>query len=413
MGLAGPKGLSTRNCRYGRAVIEKRQREDFAPVSVSHSPTTAFRALAVGLVRVGSDCDESCAHVHDAHACKHAGQVCGCPHSESYDFDWELPDELLERWSEGALAGLLHFLSRLPGGLSAEENERRLEWWWRGENHQLRRAMGSFHRRTCERGRGVLVNRLTGEVVRARCKSWRECEVCAWVYGREVERLLNQVKRLRAFVVFTMPPDRGDWSNKEHLAAQAKAKHRLAERLFRKFARRPSMVWTREHNTHLAGAVGRLHLNVAWDIDWLDQRELSEIAEACGFGRVVDIRRIRGDARGVTRYAAKCLRYTSKDLRTQADWPKGTRRWGASRAARAQMSRPENSDWWWSPIDPPRVPVGFDANVVKAAWAARVESGERLIWLLPERYLPSRAAPAAGQPRAAPASAREPMQLSF
>ena len=40
------------------------------------------------------------------------------------------------------------------------------------------------------------------------------------------------------------------------------------------------MVWTREHNTHRAGATGRLHLNVAWDINWLDQHELSEMAEA-------------------------------------------------------------------------------------------------------------------------------------
>jgi hypothetical protein len=376
------------------------------------APAGPFRTLALGLARVGSDC-ESCTRVHDGHVCAHTGHACGCPHSEAYGFDWELPASLAERWSDRALAGLLHFLSRLPRALPAEEIERRLEWWWRGENHQLRRAMDSFHRRTCERGRGVLVNRVTGEVVRARCKSWRDCEACAWLYGREVERLLNQVKGLRAFVVFTMPPDRGDWSNKEHLAAQAKAKRRLAERLFRKFGKRSSMVWTREHNTHLAGA-GRLHLNVAWDIDWLDQGELSAMAEACGFGRVVDIRRIRGDARGVTHYAAKCLRYASKDLRTQADWPKGTRRWGASRAARAQMSRPEQSDWWWSPIDPPRVPVGFDLEVVRAAWAARAHTGERLIWLLPERYLPCRAALAVGQPRAGPAlAAREPTQLSF
>jgi hypothetical protein len=294
------------------------------------APAGPFRTLAVGLGRIGANCDDSCTHVHDAHSCEHSGHVNGCPHSESYDFEWELPDELSERWSGQALAGLIHFLSRLPGGLSAEETERRLEWWWRGENHQLRRAMGAFHRRTCERGRGFPVNRVTSEVIRARCKSWRDCEVCAWIYGREVERLLSQVKGLQAFVVFTMPADLGDWSNKEHLAAQAKAKRRLAERLFRRFGVRPMMVWVREHNTHRARAPGRLHLNVAWDINWLDQRELSEMAEACGFGRVVDIRRIKGDALRATQYATKCLRYASKDLRSQADWPKGTRRWGAS-----------------------------------------------------------------------------------
>ena len=164
-----------------------------------------FRKLAVQLTRIGSNCDESCAHVHDGHGCEHEGHVCGCPHSDSYDFEWEPPDSLSERWSDVALAGLIHFLSRLPGKLSAEETETRLEWWWRGENHKLRRAVEAFHRRTCERGRGMLVSRVTGEVILARCKSWRECEVCAWVYGKQVERLLNQVKGLRAFVVFRMP----------------------------------------------------------------------------------------------------------------------------------------------------------------------------------------------------------------
>jgi len=177
----------------------------------------------------------------------------------------------------------------------------------------------------------------------------------------------------------------------------------LKERLYRKFGRRFSVVWTREHNTHLAGT-GRLHLNVAWDIDWVDQHELSEMAEVCGFGRVVDIRRIGRDARSTTRYATKCLHYASKELRTQADWPRGTRRWSASRAARAQMRRPaHNPDWYWSPVDPPLVPIGFDSDAKKAAWAERLASGERLYWLLPESYLPSRAALAAGQPRAGPA----------
>jgi len=171
-----------------------------------HSPDPTarpFLALAAGLSRVGRGCDECCAHVHDGHGCEHSAHACGCPHSESYDFDWQQDGDLAEKWSDVATTGLLQFLSRLPGGLLTEEIEARLEWWWRGENHQLRRAMASTHRRFCERGRGVLVNRVSGEVIRARCKSWRECDYCAWVYGCQVERLLNQVKRLRAFVVFT------------------------------------------------------------------------------------------------------------------------------------------------------------------------------------------------------------------
>ncbi len=70
------------------------------------------------------------------------------------------------------------------------------------------------------------------------------------------------------------------------------------------------------------------------------------------FGNVVDIRRIGRDARCVPRYATKCLRFVSRELRTQANWPK--RRWSASRAARAQMNRAERSpDWYWSPFEPP------------------------------------------------------------
>src|SRR5215472_13517240 len=347
-----------------------------------------FDALARSLAAVGAACDESCSHIHDGHDCAHVGHTCGCPHDRSYDFEWEPSDELAEHWSKSATAGLLHLLSRLPGGLSAGEIESRLEWWWRGENHRLRRAMENTHRRVCDRGRGVLVNRVTGEVIRARCKSWRECEYCAWVYGCQVERLLNQVKGLRGFVVFTMPPERGDWSNKDHIAAQAKAIHRLRELLYRKFGRRFSMVWTREHNTHLSGT-GRLHLNVAWDINWIDQQELSEVAERCGFGKVVTIRRIGRDSHGAARYATKCLRYASKELRTQADWPRGTRRWSASRAPRSQMQRPaRNPDWYWSPLDPPLIPVGSDLNAINAVWCERVAEAERLYWLLPESYLP-------------------------
>jgi len=348
-----------------------------------------FKSLALKWSRVGSACDPSCA--------------CGCQHSESYDFDWETPDELVKHWSDTATAALLHFLSRLPGGLDVEEIESRLEWWWRGENHRLRRALETTHRRVCERGRGVLVNRVTGEVIRARCKSWRECGYCAWVYGCQVERLLNQVKRLRAFVVFTMPPECGDWSNKGHLAAQAKAIHRLSEWLFRKFGRRPSMVWTREHNTH-SGGIGRLHLNVAWDINWVEQDELTRVAARCGFGKVVHIQRIGRNVCEVTRYVTKCLHYASKELHTRADWPKSTRRWSASRAAREQMHRPaHNLDWYWSPVDPPLVPIDLDSDAIKKAWAERAAGGERLYWLLPENYLTSRAALAEGQPRAGPA----------
>jgi hypothetical protein len=339
------------------------------------------------------------------------------------DFDWSPTGELLDSWSETATAGLLAFIARLDfGSLSQEEIESRLDWWWRGEDRNLRRAMERVHSRQCERGRGFLFDRATGKKFNARCKSWRECSYCAWVYGCSVQRLWEQVRGLRALVVFTMPPEQGDWSNKEHLAAQARAMRRLAERLNRKFGHRFAMLWAREHNTHGDGA-GRLHLNLLWDEYWVDQAWLSETAAACGFGEVVHISRVgkNGQASGsdgrpasATPYALKSLRYASKDIGSQTDWPKFTRRWGASRAARVQMKRPDkNPDWYWSPIDPPRVPVGFDSGAIRAAWAERAKTDEASYWLLPERYLPSRAALAEGQPRAGPPRSREPVQSEF
>jgi len=305
--------------------------------------------------------------------------MCGCAHSESYNFDWNPSGEVAERWSDRAFYSLRQFIARLDcRSLSLDEIEARLEWWWRGEDRELRKAMENIHRARCERGRGVLVSRVTGEVIKARCKSWRDCQYCAWVYGCEIEKLFKQVQGLRAFVVFTMPPEFGDWSNREHIARQARAMRRLAERLNRMFGHRFSMVWSREHNTKGEGR-GRLHLNVLWDKDWVDQAWLAETAAACGFGEVVDISRIGsgGRHRGqrVERYATKCLRYATKDLSGQTDWPKGTRRWGASREARAQMKRPEKQpDWYWSPVEPPTLPLAPPQSEY---------------WLLPDRYLPS------------------------
>jgi len=281
---------------------------------------------------------------------------------EGYEFENELSPELVEHWSDATTRSLLGWLSRLTGNLSTEALRTRLEWWWRGENRALRKAMEQVHRARCERGRGILINRVTGEQIRARCKSWRDCEYCAWVYGRGVEKLFGQVRRLCAFVVFTMPAELADWRNKAHLYAQATAMRRLRERLFRRFGRRFAMVWTREHNTQGEGP-GRLHLNLLWDKDWVDQRWLSKTAEECGFGRIVHISRVNqegrlasgeGEGRRVDGYATKCLRYTSKELSSQSDWPKGTRRWGATRAARAQMKRPERNPDWFFLLEEPK-----------------------------------------------------------
>jgi len=290
--------------------------------------------------------------------------MCGCEHSDSYNFEWSPPEETTSQWSAEKFRSLLELIRKLDcGALTIDEIESRLEWWWRGENRVLRKAMESNHRNQCERGRDYLINAVTGQTIPNRCKSWRDCQYCAWLYGRAVERLFGQVKRLRAFVVFTMSPEYGAPFKRDNLAKQAVAMRRLKERLFRRFGRRLSMLWTREHNTK-SGGPGRLHLNVLWDENWVEQSWLSSIAEECGFGAIVYISRIRddglivaGDGKGkrVARYTTKCLKYASKDLSSQTDWPKGTRRWGASRYARMQMTRPaRNPDWFFSLEEMPR-----------------------------------------------------------
>ncbi len=274
----------------------------------------------------------------------------------------------------------------------------RLRWWSVGCNHDDGRAVAAIHRKRCIAGRGFLNNRRTGEQKPTSCKSWRECEYCARQYALAVAERWRPVRGLRAFVVFTMPPEQGDWRNRENIKAMMRAWRRLRARLQRKFGRRFKLLWTKEH----AGAEGRLHFNVLWDAPWVDQAWLSQAAGACGFGKVVDISRIgpggrrydnqalrggAGNGREPANYALKSFyspsklsarlasagekvsAYARKELgRTAAagdDWPKGTRRWGASRAARGEMpARPRNADWFWSrgPNFLPPGPDGVDGS---------------------------------------------------
>lgn len=80
-----------------------------------------FKSLARGMYAMGQAvyCDESCWHIHDGHGCEHEGHACGCPHSASYEFEWDQP----EQWSDAATVSLLHFLSALRGDLAADEIE--------------------------------------------------------------------------------------------------------------------------------------------------------------------------------------------------------------------------------------------------------------------------------------------------
>jgi hypothetical protein len=46
------------------------------------------------------------------------------------------------------------------------------------------------------------------------------------------------------------------------------------------------------HFKEHTGPTGRLHLNVLWDWPWLNQRELSTLSAACGFGPICHISRV-------------------------------------------------------------------------------------------------------------------------
>jgi hypothetical protein len=60
------------------------------------------------------------------------------------------------------------------------------------------------------------------------------------------------------------------------------------QRLCRCYGCRPKTMHFKEHT----GPAGRLHLNVLWDWPWLNQRELSTLAAACGFGPICHISRV-------------------------------------------------------------------------------------------------------------------------
>ncbi|HVN90885.1 MAG TPA: hypothetical protein VMT61_13810 [Candidatus Binataceae bacterium] len=93
-----------------------------------------------------------------------------------YNLEWEPPRELASQWAARQHASLQFFsrlLDELPK-LTGCEIEARITWWSQDENRILRKAMEQTHRRRCERGKGILVNRVTGEVIKARFTLWHE-----------------------------------------------------------------------------------------------------------------------------------------------------------------------------------------------------------------------------------------------
>jgi hypothetical protein len=292
--------------------------------------------------------------------------------------------------------------ARLPG--PARPLPRWIQRWSvqrlaeRGANRETRRAACAVVRNMhCERGRGFLVQRSTGRHYPAPCRSWRECAPCARAYGAALASRWSKVTGLRAFVVLTMPAELGDWRVDANRRLMMVFWRRLYERLCRRFGR-PKLMHFKEH----AGPGGRLHLNVLWDWQWVDQSELSELAAECGFGPICHISRVGRGGRGVelaqgcpgssaaVHYSAKqgfrvvaYARKTGGQTASGDDWPKRVRRWSSSRAASREMGpRPSNPEWHWAAIEPPT-----DSQL-----AANLNS--QYAWpLLAERELPCRAAP--------------------
>lgn len=309
----------------------------------------------------------------------------------------------------------------MPGGVAAADRRRQrlpsrravagIQELEKERSRSDRRGAWSAVR--CRRGHGFLVNRATGTSYPAPCRSWRDCAVCARAYGMVLEARWSRVSGLRAFVVLTMPSERGDWRSAENRALMMRAWHRLAERLFRKFGRRARLLHFKEH----AGEAGRLHLNVLWDFGWVDQGWLSQAAARAGFGPVCHISRIgvRGADLLVGRPGSSpSVRYSLKQgfkVRAYArkagsqtsagdDWPTHTRRWSASRAASREMGpRARNPDWYWAPVAP--VVAGSEREPV------------RVYWLLPEAYLPHRATTERGSMAVIPPQSERPPPALF
>lgn len=264
----------------------------------------------------------------------------------------------------------------------------------------LAQELARARHRICQRGYGVLVSRSSGERYPAPCRNWRECQECARAYGIALSKRWSRVRGLRAFAVLTMPPKYGDWRDPANRFRLSRSWAKLRQRLNRRISKGElaagsclsnfdkqddkqragrgllKYMFFKEH----AGANGRLHLNVLWDLEWIDQGELARLAAECGFGPVTHISRIRADetrelSRGRPGRSAS-VRYSMKSgFRVRAyarktgsataaggdDWAKGTRRWSASRSANAEMGKREpNPDWYWSAIDPPRIPIAAD-----------------------------------------------------
>lgn len=157
---------------------------------------------------------------------------------------------------------------------------------------------------------GWMVSRETGEALRVGCDRYG-CRDCS---PRKARRFVERIRPagFNRLITFTQPPGEGV-VEKTTLARQALAWRRTYQWLRREY-RMTSYAWVRE----IGRKTSRLHLHVVARSSYVPQRVLSKAASRYGFGRVVDIRRLR---------TSEALNYVAKYLtKTVARLPRGARR---------------------------------------------------------------------------------------
>jgi hypothetical protein len=202
-------------------------------------------------------------------------------------------------------------------------------------------------------GGPVLWNREARRFLQVRCGRWA-CEACGESNRRAfVRRVLLGIEAGAdaAAVVGRRPPRFLTLTSRPGESASV-----AIAQLSRRFEHLRQRVKVRYGGGfEFAGVVeltrrGMPHLHVVYRGPWLHQGEWSALAEASGFGPVVDVRRVRsGD---VARYASKGLGgYLAKSLRQV--WPRHFRRVRFSRAwASGWVVRRRNPSGLWRRVGP-------------------------------------------------------------
>jgi hypothetical protein len=200
----------------------------------------------------------------------------------------------------------------------------------------------------------VLRNRETRRFLAVRCGRW-SCEVCGDGNRRafikrvrlglgETDAPAAGVGRARPprLLTLTSPPREDPRRSQDLMKGRfQRLRQRVAERYGRGFEYAGVVELTK---------AGSPHLHVVFRGPWVAQAEWSRLAEAVGFGRVVDVRRVRsGD---VARYAAKGLSgYLAKSFGVV--WPRHFRRVRFSRSwAPSWVVRRRVSDGLWRRVVP-------------------------------------------------------------